>query len=152
MQQDSLAFAKLKLEELLTFFGINAQAKAEEIDGIIELKVDADSASGRLIGYHGENLRALQYLLNQILQNYTHDRVYATVDISDYKKARGEQIAARVNKMAEKVLETGKDKIMKPMNAAERRLVHMALAEVKGITTESTGEEPRRRVVIKKAS
>ncbi len=150
MKADATTLAKLRLEELLAFLGFNVHAGVEETERGINLTVEIPD-SGHVIGYRGENLHALQYLVNQMVHTQADEPIYVSIDISGYKKARAEQLAVEATQLAEAVKETGKDKIMKPMNPAERRLVHMALAEVDGVVTESIGEGPRRRVVIRKS-
>lgn len=149
MKDDVTALAKVRLEELLTFFGINTSVKVAEQDERVELRVEAPD-SAKLIGHHGENLRAIQHLLNMMLRGSNHERTFVDVDVDGYKKARGEQIMTKATVTAKTVLETGQAATLEPMNPAERRLVHMAVAEIEGILTESAGEGPRRHVVIKK--
>src|SRR2546430_10331807 len=89
MKTDFMALAKLRLEEILAFFGFNVQAQVEETERGLELNIDL-ADSGRLIGYRGENLQALQYLLNQIVQNQAGGRIYLSITISSCKKALAE--------------------------------------------------------------
>jgi spoIIIJ-associated protein len=138
------------LEQLLTFFGVNAQVAVHQDDKSIELSVDSD-ITGRLIGHRGETLAALQQLLNAMLRHKTDDRRFVSVDIANYKQARAEQLAEKVRKDAQTVLDTGEPRALRPMNAAERRIVHMTLADMPELTTESEGEGRERRVVIRKA-
>ncbi|HSH31167.1 MAG TPA: R3H domain-containing nucleic acid-binding protein [Candidatus Saccharimonadales bacterium] len=149
MNDDLLALAKLRLEEILTFFGVNTGVKAQFTGETIELSVDAD-VTGRLIGHRGETLAALQQLLNAIVRGQTSERVFVSIDIAGYKKARANHLTDKVQLDAKKVLETGEPKYLRPMNAAERRIIHMALADMPEVVTESEGEGMGRRVVIKK--
>ena len=147
-REDAIALAKVRLEEVLTFFGVNTSVRIEEGDDRIELLVEtADSA--QLIGHRGENLRALQHVLNMILRNQSDERIYWGVDIAGYKKARGEAVMAKAREQALKVIETGDSITLAPMNAAERRLVHMVVSELEGIESESAGTDPKRYVIIK---
>ena len=95
--------------------------------------------AAHIIGYRGENLQALQHVLNQIVRNQSGGLAYVSIDVSGYKKARAEQVAVEAKKIAEQVLESGQTYKFKPMNPAERRVVHMTLAEIDGVTTESEG-------------
>ena len=151
MSDDITALAKLRLEELLAFFGINTKAKVVEGDGSVELRVDADP-SGRLIGHHGEVLRSIQHLVNAMVRAKTTERVFVSVDIAGYKQARFELAEAKAREAAEQVLSSGQPQTLPPMSAAERRAVHVILAEMPGIVTESAGSEPNRQVVVKKNS
>lgn len=146
-REDAIALAKVRLEEVLTFFGINTSVQVDEQADRVELLVETGE-SAQLIGHHGENLRALQHLLNMILRNQSSERVYMGIDIGGYKKARSEAVMAKARVDAQKVLETGNSLTLAPMNAAERRLVHMVVAELDGLSSESTGQEPKRSVII----
>lgn len=142
--------AKRHLEDLLTFFGVNTQVDVTIEDDTIHLAVESDS-TGRLIGHRGETLAALQYLINMIIRRETTERVYVHVDIAGYKRARIARMMEKAREAAERVKETGEEETLPPMNAAERRQVHAELGAIDGITTESRGVEPRRRLVILKS-
>lgn len=146
---DLAALAKLRLEEILTYFGVNAAVKVLVEEGSLALSVASDD-TGRLIGRHGETLDALQQLINAIVRGATTERVYVSVDIGDYKKGRAEQLGEQAQADAQQVIESGEAKRLRPMTAAERRVVHMALAEMPEVETESEGEGRDRRVIIKK--
>lgn len=148
MKIDALALAKLRFEELLSFFEINADVQMEEDGDSILLNVEV-SDSGQLIGHRGENLRALQQLLNVMVRSRHDERVFVSVDINGYKKGRAEQLAKRAKEDAAKVIETGQEKRLRPMSAGDRRIIHMTLAEIPEVTTESVGADPRRFIVIK---
>jgi spoIIIJ-associated protein len=150
MNDDLLAWAKLRCEELLTFFAVNTDVKLTEEGDTIHIAADV-ADSGRLIGHRGETLQALQHLLNMMVKNRTAERVFVSLDIAGYKKGRSEALGAQAVAEAEKVKQTGVAHSLRPMSPAERRIVHMALADVEGITTESEGEGRERRVVIKKS-
>ncbi len=150
MDQDTLAYTKVKLEELLAFFGINGEIEISEADDRTEFNV-ATADSGQLIGHHGETLRALQYVLSQMVSNHTGQRALISLDVAGYKKGRAETLSAKAKTMAEEVAATGKSQTLGPLNAAERRVVHMAISEIEGIETESTGVDPHRKVIIKKS-
>jgi spoIIIJ-associated protein len=149
--EDLAALAKLRLEEILSLFGLNVSAKVRIEESTIILNVEADS-SGRLIGRHGETLDALQQLVNAIVRANTDQAVYISLDIADYKKGRAEQLTQSAQSDARKVIETGEPVRLRPMNAAERRVVHMALADISEVETESEGEGRERRVIIKPKS
>jgi spoIIIJ-associated protein len=146
---DLTALAKLRAEEIIAFFGANVSVAADQRDNAIELKVDTD-VTGRLIGHRGETLAAFQQLLNAIVRAHSTERVFVSIDVANYKQGRAEHLAEKVKEDAQKVIETGEPKFLHPMNAAERRVVHMALADISEVTTDSEGEGRDRRVVIRK--
>jgi spoIIIJ-associated protein len=149
VRNDVIALAKLRLEELLTFFEVNTTVEVTDDGEQIELLVPVDDG-GRLIGRHGETLRAFQQIINTIVRGQTKEPIFISVDIAGYKKARTEAIETRAREAAERVIETGKPITLKPMLPAERRIVHNVLGEFPDIITESIGEDPNRQVVIKK--
>lgn len=150
MNDDLLALVKLRLEEILTFFEVNPKVKVDFADQTLNLEVEGD-VDGRLIGRRGETLHALQQIVTAIVKQNTDERVFVHLDIAGYKAGRAERLAEQVKAEAQKVAETGTPHTLKPMNAAERRIVHMALADMPEVVTESEGEGPARRVVIKRA-
>jgi spoIIIJ-associated protein len=100
-----------------------------------------------LIGYHGETLRALQYLVNLMVQKGgERERIY--IDVAGYKKARAYSLEKQAQETAERVVKSGVEEAMSPMNAAERRIVHLALREIDSVDTDSRGEEPKRYIVV----
>lgn len=139
--------AKRCLEDVLSFFGENPKVTSR-IDGeTIELNVDTD-ATGKLIGYRGETLRAIQHLVNAMVRERSEEKVYVQIDIAGYRKSRAEQLTAKAHKAAQRAIEDGAEVPMPPMPAGDRRIVHAALGEIKGVRTESRGEEPRRHLVV----
>ena len=148
MRDDAIALAKMRLEDLLSFFGINAKVNVCDTGEVVELTTDA-ADTAHLIGRHGETLRSLQYLVNQMVRLHTTERVFFSVDIAGYKKGRDEKLVEQAREAAVKVAETGESFEFPPMTAAERRVIHSAVTEMTGVTTESVGQEPHRRIVIK---
>lgn len=130
-------------------------AYAVEVTETEEGRLKADifgGESGRLIGRGGHTLAALEYLTNTIVnkdQEGKHVRI--TLDVGGYRRRRDDRLRQDAQKAAQKVLRSGIAVELDPMNAAERRVVHMSLAEQAGVMTESTDEGPNRRVVIKPA-
>jgi spoIIIJ-associated protein len=105
--------------------------------------------SGLLIGRRGETLRALQFLVNLIIRNsLKEDAVRVVLDIERYKERRNNSLMDMALRVADKVAGTGRAVSLEPMSAAERRVVHMALAEHPRVSTESTGLGDSRKVVI----
>jgi spoIIIJ-associated protein len=145
---DTLAFAKIRLEELVSFFGVNVSVSADVTDDGIELSIESTPASPRLIGHRGETLRAIEYLLNQIVKAHDGDSPRVLVDIAGYKEARRTQLEELARETAERVKQAGAEEELRPMNPADRRIVHMALRDIEGISTESRGEGHDRRIVV----
>jgi len=102
-----------------------------------------------LIGEGGQTLVEIQHLLKAILKRKTKENLYIDLDISDYKKKKIEYLKELARSTADEVALTKKEKILSSMPAYERRIIHLELAERKDVTTESIGQEPERRVVIR---
>lgn len=107
------------------------------------------SGVSMLIGERGNNLAALEHILKKILKKKYGDDIKFTLDINDYRLKRLEELKQDVKAAAKAVRLYQKEVPLRPMSSFERRIVHLLLAEYPDITTESIGEEPDRRVVIK---
>jgi spoIIIJ-associated protein len=116
-------------------------------NGIIEVQMQGENA-GFLIGYRGEALYAMQTLLTAIANKGIDARVILRLDIENYKEKRIKTLENLARRTAETVMRTGKTITLEPMQAYERKIIHSALQDNKKICTESTGVEPRRRIVI----
>lgn len=144
---------KAKLEEILNnFFNITG----EDFEYIIEknknqlvLTINGDKVS-HLIGYKGKTIESFQSLLNSMLQREDEEYAKVFVEINGYKKKKEEKLKKLANKMANNVIRFRKPIKLEPMSAYERLIIHTELANRRDVETESIGEEPRRRVVIKK--
>ncbi len=102
-----------------------------------------------LIGQNGQTLAEIQHVLKAILRRKIPEQFYLNIDINDYKKKKTEYLKETAISLADEVALTKKEKILTAMSAYERRIVHLELAERKDIITESMGEEPERRIVIR---
>lgn len=103
-----------------------------------------------LIGSRGEHLWALEYLAKRILEKENPDeRIGFLLDVNGYRLRKIEELKAEAKIIARKVRLYRRELPLKPMPAFERRIIHIALAAYPDIATESTGQGPSRRVVIK---
>lgn len=102
-----------------------------------------------LIGEEGKILLQIQHLLNVIFKKKMKQDFYIDIDIGGYKKRKIEYLKELARAVADEVSLTKKEKILEPMPAFERRIIHLELASRPDVTTESIGKEPKRRVVIK---
>ncbi len=107
------------------------------------------SVSQMLIGEHGYNLASLEHLLKKIVKKKFGDEYKFTLDVNDYRLRGLEDLKQDIKAAAKEVRLYHKEVPLRPMSSFERRIVHILLAEYPDITTESTGEEPRRKVIIK---
>src|SRR5690606_20464431 len=148
----SIQFAKKFLEDVLSFFGLNTDVYAtRNEDDIIELHVPSTHLNGFLIGQRGETMRSLQFMTSTALRNNGHEYSRVHIDIADYKKQRAERVASRAEEWIKQVKESGESMELRPMNSADRRVVHKLATEA-GLLTESVGEGRDRHVVLKPES
>ena len=149
-REESILFAKKYLEDLLSFFGLNTDVYATADEDVIELHVPSTYLNGFLIGSRGDTLRSLQYVISQTLRQREAELVRVNVDIADYKRQHNDKIADQAEEWAKKVLSSGEPMHLRPMNAAERRVVHKVIGEYSELATESEGEGRDRHVVLSK--
>ncbi len=106
---------------------------------------------GRIIGRNGRTLSALEFVVNAVVNRDVDDWIRVNVDVGGYKRRRDDRLRKDANAAAARVRKSGVAVELEPMSAAERRVVHMALADEPGVITESAGEGADRRVVVKPA-
>jgi spoIIIJ-associated protein len=101
-----------------------------------------------LIGRHAETLNALQYIASLIISKEIGRSIPLVVDVEGYRARRESQLRQLARRMAEQAVRTGRRQVLEPMPANERRIVHIELRDHSEVTTESVGEEPRRKITI----
>ncbi len=140
------------MEHLLDLLGIPGDAEPNLSDGIMYVDVWGEDSDGMglLIGRHGQTLEALQEVVRGAVQRKLETRCRVVVDVEDYRKRRRSQLVSRVQGMARRVKRTGRPERLEPMNSFDRKTVHDAVASVGGVETASEGEDPERRVVIRR--
>lgn len=117
-------------------------------DGTVHVDVQGGDP-GRLIGKGGRTLAALEFLTNAVVNKVEDDvPVRVSVDVGGYKKRRDERLRQVAQRAAARARKTGMAVELEPMSAAERRVVHVELADDPTVESESTGEGRDRRVVI----
>ena len=150
-EQAQKTMDKLKeiLDDIFKITGEDVEYNIEKIDNQINLTITGDKMS-HLIGYKGKTIEAFQSLLNSMLQREDEEYAKIFVEINDYKKKKEEKLRRLANKMASNCVKFRRPIKLEPMSAYERLIIHRELADRKDVETESIGEEPRRRVVIKR--
>ncbi len=136
------------LRELLEHMGISADVETEVSEETLFFNIKTID-SGILIGNYGVNLAALQYLARVLVHKQLPETVPFVVDVEGYKKGRMEYLQELARQAAMRVRETKETLYLKPMSSYERRVVHAEVGKLPDIVSESTGEEPERRIVIK---
>ena len=145
----TVADAQAWLQELLRNMGFEAAVSIIEMDGQPALNVKTDDQA-LLIGKKGENLRALQVLLNSLIRKQDPMAEFVTIDIAGYKQERIHKLQQIARDAAKRAEETARPVRLNPMSAFDRRQVHSFLATYSDIITESEGEDPHRRIIVKK--
>ena len=100
-----------------------------------------------LIGEKGSSLNAIEYLLTSVK---TLKNIKVVIDSNNYKDKREEALRELARKKGKKVLDSGRNVKLNPMSARERKIIHEEISFIKGLKTESVGEEPKRYLVIKR--
>ena len=147
-RDESITYAKQYLENILSFFGLNTDVSVSADEDMIELGVPSTHLNGFLIGQRGDTLRSLQQLISTTLKNRDAELTRVNLDIADYKKQRNERLSEQVEEWAKSVIETGEPMHLRPMSAAERRVVHQTLTDYSSVETHSEGEGRDRHVVL----
>jgi spoIIIJ-associated protein len=141
------------LEGFFEVVGLEAEVEPAMVEGSMYVDVwgvDSSDAMGILIGRHGQTLDALQDVVRGAVQTALGERCRVFVDVEDYRKRRRSQLVTKAQNVARRVKRTGKPEALEPMTAFDRKAVHDAVAQVGGLETASEGEEPERRVVIRR--
>ena len=139
--------AKQFLEGLLARMDISCPVELEETADSIVLNIRGDGG-GLLIGCRGQNLDAIQFLVNKAVNRDPESRKIITVDTESYRKRREESLVALAKKIGDKVKKTRKAVSLSHMNAHDRRIIHLALQEDTELVTKSRGESDFRKIVI----
>jgi spoIIIJ-associated protein len=141
------------VSKLLHLLNLEAQVSAHygaaERDGRRNIHVDIRGKDlSILIGRRSETLGAFQYIASLIVGKETQQFVQLIVDVEGYRDRREKQLVQMAKRMADQVTKTGRRQTLEPMPSSERRIIHIALRDHPAVKTESTGEEPYRKVVI----
>ncbi|MGH7776371.1 MAG: RNA-binding cell elongation regulator Jag/EloR [Candidatus Dormibacterales bacterium] len=138
--------ARELLAELLAKMGVSAQVSVRQSGDPLLLDVSGRDL-GLLIGWRGENLRALQTVTNMLVSGFMGER-RVIVDVERYRQRREHTVREIAFRAARQVKMTGDPITLDAMQPFERRAIHLALQEDPDVTTNSVGEDPGRRVVV----
>ena len=139
--------AKKTLQDLLRLLGVEAKIELLDEPERVLLSIQGDG-SGLLIGRKGETLDALEYLINKIVHRGAEDKKKIVVDTENYRSRREESLVNLARRLADKAKKLGRPVTISPMNAHDRRIIHLALQDDKSLRTRSTGTGLYRKVVI----
>ncbi len=153
-EDHTLKTARETVSELLEQMNIHAQVTSTFMDkpddkGQIGVLVEVTGEDlSVLIGRKSETLNALQYITSLIVGKRLEKWIPLVIDVEGYRGRRERQLTQLALKMAEQAVTTGRRQMLEPMPANERRIVHLALRDHPSVITESTGEEPFRKLTI----
>lgn len=135
------------VQEILDDMDVEARIETSYNRRTINIQVDTNEP-GRVIGYHGKVLKALQLLAQNFLYNRYERNFYITVNVNDYVEHRAEVLQGYAQKLAERVLEDQEAYHTDPMSSSERKIIHRIISKMPGLTSYSEGNEPNRYVVV----
>ena len=143
-----ISYIKETINEIIKKMNAEANLEVRRREENISITIFSDN-NAILIGKNGKNVSALQLLIRQIVNSKLNKPLSIIIDVGNYKEKRAKKIEYLAKKLAREAYKTKTEITMDSMNSYERRIVHSALADDKYVYTESTGEEPNRKVVIK---
>ncbi|MES0350640.1 MAG: RNA-binding cell elongation regulator Jag/EloR [Desulfobacteria bacterium] len=134
-------------EEIISYVVDDATVTVEKYPDVIKVRIDAGNAA-ILIGKHGRTLDALQFIIRKIVRKRTNSKVRISFDVEGYRDRRKASLTQMALRLGEKVKRSGKPATISPMNAYDRRIVHIALKEDTSVRTQSKGGGLFRKLVI----
>ena len=146
---DIVEYVKDFITRLLSKMGVEVislvdKSKDDQINITINSNKDA-----LLIGKEGKNLKALELVVKQNVYNLIGTYPYLILNVANYNERHEKYLQTLAKKIANEVKHTNQQVIMDNMNSYERRIIHNALANFKGVATISEGEEPNRHIIVK---
>ncbi len=152
MEQEKLSTIKEIIEEIIKTMNLDGRVvevvEVNESDGGALARI-ASQEAGYLIGRNGDNLRALQQIIRAVVSKKIIDAPRLTIDINNYQQERLDMLKSAAQSLAQEVAQQSVSRYLPPMNAYERRIIHISLIDLPGIKTESEGEGEGRRIVIR---
>ena len=135
------------VQEILDDMDVEARIETSHNRRTINIQVDTNEP-GRVIGYHGKVLKALQLLAQNFLYNRYERNFFITINVNDYVEHRAEVLQGYAQKLAERVITEQEAYHTDPMSSNERKIIHRIISKMDGVTSYSEGSEPNRYVVV----
>lgn len=138
-------------EELFKLMSVDAQIDVSEDkeNEAVRVDIESEDATGLLIGSRGDTLRSIQSVLGMMLRQELNGWVRVIVNIGDWREKKEEYLKNLARQAAEKAKDTGEDQPLYNLKPAERRIVHMEIADIEGVESVSEGEGEERYLIIK---
>jgi spoIIIJ-associated protein len=147
-QEENMAVLKEIIDKIMSFMGIEFKLAIEENPETTFVNIESTGLDGLLIGRRGETLASLQHVVNRLFTSKTGMHSKITVDVGGYVRRKHRLLVEKAKKIAEKVKETGKEMDFEPLKAADRRIVHLAIADMGDVSTYTIGDGLLRKVVV----
>ena len=148
LKLDVLADAEEYLKSIIKGMGVECNLEVSTKENTTTIKIYS-SNNPMIIGKNGQNLEALTIIVRQFIKNICYNGPRIVLDVEDYKDRQNKRLERLAKNLARDVVRTKVDIEMDSMNSYDRRIVHNVLTNFRGVTTESVGEEPNRKVVIR---
>lgn len=148
LKSELVEYVKEYLEELLTNLGLTANFETKLRENVIFVKIYSSNNSV-LIGKGGNTLKALEHIVKQKVSTEFNVHPLINLDVENYREKQEKRLVRLAKNLAKEVVKTNVEVHLENMNAYDRRIIHNALTNFKGVTTSSIGEEPERHIVIK---
>ena len=136
------------LIDILKTMGYTVNIEIKNKESVPKYIIFSDN-DALLIGKNGKNLKALSLIVSGYLNKELGKNFKFIIDVNEYKEKREQSLERLAKRVAREVRNTKIEAKMDSMNSYERRIIHNALTNFKGVYTESEGEEPNRYVVVK---
>ena len=140
------------LERLLDVLDFDGDIDLDVEAGRAVVSIDGGDDLDKLVGDRGAVLEALQELTRLAVQQSLGNRSRLMLDIAGWRRSRRDELTELGTRTAKEVLDSGQPVRLRPMTPFERKVVHDAVANVKGVESESEGEEPRRQVIVSRSA
>lgn len=147
--EEGLQTIRADLDKLLSFMGLASQVEVRFDDNTVLCQINGEFEE-QIIGPDGRTLDSLQYLLRKMVARHLPDRIMLVVNVGDFRERRAEELKKHALELAEQVKADGKTQSIPALNPSERRVVHMALQEDKGVRSRSVGDGLFKKVLIYK--
>jgi spoIIIJ-associated protein len=145
---DQAEYAAKFTDELVRTMGFSASVRTEIDEDDVTVHIEGDGL-GALVGPRGATIQALEEVVRAVVQHHAGGHsAWIHVDVAGYRERRRLALAEFARQVAAEVKETGEERAMEPMGAADRKVVHDTISDIEGVDTTSEGEDPRRRVVV----
>ncbi len=135
------------LQKILDHITEGVTISPEQTSDKLLFRVEGGNSSV-LIGKRGQNMEAIQYIIDKIVNKNTTKHIRVQIDVAGYTEKRKENLIKMAERMAQKTKRTGKPSTVGPMNAQDRRIIHITLKNVRGVRTQSIGEGYYRKLMI----